>query len=77
MPGTPVKLVTAFEIRPRTEQGDRRPWEHQRERKLGSALLSPVLHFHPAVDQRGLLRPVDGNADGIKRYDVGAFERQP
>lgn len=30
----------------------------------------------PNVDSRGLPRPVDGNADGVKRCDIGGFERQ-
>lgn len=29
------------------------------------------------TDQRGALRPVDGNGDGVKRCDIGAFEYQP
>ena len=28
----------------------------------------------PADDQRGFARPVDGDADGVRRCDVGAFE---
>jgi len=31
----------------------------------------------PATDQRGILRPVDGNGDGIAVCDIGAFESQP
>ncbi len=31
----------------------------------------------PAVDQRGVSRPVDGNRDGATYCDVGAFEYQP
>jgi len=29
------------------------------------------------TDQRGALRPVDGNGDGVKRCDIGAYEYQP
>jgi hypothetical protein len=28
----------------------------------------------PATDQRGILRPADGNRDGVARCDIGAFE---
>jgi hypothetical protein len=28
----------------------------------------------PATDQRQVLRPIDGNGDGIKGCDIGAFE---
>jgi hypothetical protein len=28
---------------------------------------------HP-VDQRGVLRPIDGNGDGVEACDIGAFE---
>lgn len=31
----------------------------------------------PAVDQRGLTRPRDGDGDGEARHDVGAFEYMP
>lgn len=31
----------------------------------------------PAKDQRGIVRPQDGNGDGVARCDVGAFERAP
>ena len=31
----------------------------------------------PATDQRGLLRPMDGDLDGIPYCDVGAYEKQP
>lgn len=29
----------------------------------------------PALDQRGVHRPQDGNGDGIKKCDIGAIER--
>ena len=29
-----------------------------------------------AADQRGVTRPTDGNRDGVKRADIGAFERK-
>jgi hypothetical protein len=28
----------------------------------------------PALDQRGRLRPEDGDHDGLASYDIGAFE---
>jgi hypothetical protein len=28
-----------------------------------------------AADQRGFIRPIDGNRDGVARCDIGAFER--
>ena len=31
----------------------------------------------PATDQRGIMRPVDGNGDGTPVRDIGAFEFQP
>ena len=31
----------------------------------------------PATDQRGIMRPVDGNGDGTPVCDIGAFEFQP
>ena len=31
----------------------------------------------PATDQRGVMRPVDGNGDGTAVCDIGAFEFQP
>ena len=31
----------------------------------------------PSTDQRGELRPIDGNDDGIKVCDIGAYEVQP
>lgn len=30
-----------------------------------------------AVDQRAILRPVDGNGDGLSRVDIGAYESSP
>ena len=31
----------------------------------------------PAVDQRGVARPIDGNDDGTAVCDMGAFELEP
>jgi hypothetical protein len=31
----------------------------------------------PAADQRGIMRPIDGNGDGIAVCDIGAYEYQP
>ncbi|MGB8253659.1 MAG: choice-of-anchor Q domain-containing protein, partial [Anaerolineaceae bacterium] len=30
----------------------------------------------PATDQRGVIRPIDGNRDGINGCDIGAYELQ-
>ena len=31
----------------------------------------------PGLDQRGVMRPLDGNADGFVKCDIGAFEYKP
>jgi hypothetical protein len=31
----------------------------------------------PAVDQRGVARPIDGDGDGIAVCDIGAVEYEP
>ena len=34
-------------------------------------------YFAPTNDIRGVLRPLDGNGDGIAQYDIGAYEYSP
>jgi hypothetical protein len=31
----------------------------------------------PAVDQRGVARPIDGDGDGVAVCDIGAVEYEP
>jgi hypothetical protein len=38
---------------------------------------SSLSRVAPASDQRGTTRPLDGNRDGVVRYDIGAVEFAP
>jgi hypothetical protein len=40
------------------------------------AIDSGSPYVFPIFDQRGLLRPVDGNGDGTAIADMGAYESQ-
>jgi hypothetical protein len=46
--------------------------------KAGSPAIDAGASFHCALtDQRGVLRPVDGDRDGAANCDIGAFEYVP
>ncbi|MEZ4114243.1 MAG: choice-of-anchor Q domain-containing protein [Candidatus Paceibacterota bacterium] len=41
---------------------------------MDSAIESRVKIACPKEDQRTFVRPVDGNADGVARCDIGSYE---
>jgi hypothetical protein len=43
----------------------------------GNGITSSTFFDSPATDQRGFLRPLDGNGDGTTVSDVGAYEAVP
>jgi hypothetical protein len=65
----------AMTLRPWIAATPRRLVDYQTDPTRGSALIDTGSSVNAAtLDPLGVVQPTDGNKDGVKRWDIGAFE---